>query len=50
MGQGYVTLQIVMLIVVCITFALIVLYALWPGNRRRFDDAAQTPFREDSEP
>ena len=50
MGQGYVTLQVVTMIAVIVVFALIVLYALWPGNRRRFDDAAQVPFKEDSEP
>ena len=30
-----------------ILFAVVVVYALWPKNRRRFDDAAQIPLRED---
>ncbi|WP_349359865.1 cbb3-type cytochrome c oxidase subunit 3 [Stappia sp.] len=30
-----------------ILFAVVVAYALWPKNRRRFDDAAQIPLRED---
>jgi len=28
-------------------FAGVVVYALWPRNRKRFDDAAQIPLRED---
>lgn len=28
-------------------FLAIVVYALWPKNRARFDDAAQIPLRED---
>ncbi|OKL42656.1 cbb3-type cytochrome oxidase subunit 3 [Pseudovibrio exalbescens] len=28
-------------------FAGVVIYAVWPGNKERFDDAAQIPFRED---
>jgi len=28
-------------------FLAILAYALWPGNRRAFDDAAQLPLRED---
>jgi cytochrome c oxidase cbb3-type subunit 4 len=50
MGSGYVAVQMATLVVVCVTFALVVLYALWPGNRRQFDDAANIPFKEDSEP
>ena len=50
MGSGYVTDQMATLVVVCVTFALVVLYALWPGNRGQFDDAANIPFKEDSEP
>jgi cytochrome c oxidase cbb3-type subunit 4 len=50
MGATYTTVQLITLIVICLTFALIVLYALWPGNRKQFDDAAQVPFKEDSEP
>ena len=28
-------------------FAGVLVYALWPANRRRFDDAANIPLRED---
>lgn len=28
-------------------FALVLVYALWPGNRRKFDDAARSVLRED---
>ncbi|MGE0232759.1 MAG: cbb3-type cytochrome c oxidase subunit 3 [Flavobacteriaceae bacterium] len=28
-------------------FAGVLVYALWPANRRRFDDAAYIPLRED---
>jgi len=30
-----------------ILFAIVVAYVLWPKNRKKFDDAAQIPFRED---
>ncbi len=30
-----------------IMFALVLAYALWPRNRKRFEDAAQIPLRED---
>jgi cytochrome c oxidase cbb3-type subunit 4 len=28
-------------------FIAVLVYALWPGNRRQFDDAASMPLRED---
>ncbi|MCC0055041.1 MAG: cbb3-type cytochrome c oxidase subunit 3 [Rhodobiaceae bacterium] len=28
-------------------FAGVLVYALWPANRRRFEDAANIPLRED---
>jgi cytochrome c oxidase cbb3-type subunit 4 len=28
-------------------FLAILAYALWPGNRKKFDDAAGMPLRED---
>jgi cytochrome c oxidase cbb3-type subunit 4 len=28
-------------------FALALVYALWPSNKGRFDDAARVPLRED---
>ena len=30
-----------------IVFATVVVYALWPSNRRAFEDAARMPLRED---
>ncbi|MEM8701090.1 MAG: cbb3-type cytochrome c oxidase subunit 3 [Pseudomonadota bacterium] len=30
-----------------ILFGIVLVYALWPKNRKKFDDAAQIPFRED---
>ena len=50
MGSTYTWVQLATHIAVCLTFGLIVLYALWPGNRKQFDEAAQVPFKEDSEP
>lgn len=28
-------------------FAAVLVYALWPANKKRFDDAASMPLRED---
>ncbi|WP_068088294.1 cbb3-type cytochrome c oxidase subunit 3 [Polycladidibacter stylochi] len=28
-------------------FAAIVVYAVWPGNKKRFDEASSIPLRED---
>jgi len=28
-------------------FVVVLVYALWPGNKRKFDDAARMPMRED---
>jgi cytochrome c oxidase cbb3-type subunit IV len=28
-------------------FLAVIAYALWPSNRRRFDEAARVPLRED---
>jgi cytochrome c oxidase cbb3-type subunit IV len=30
-----------------VIFAGVMLYALWPSNRKRFDEAARIPLRED---
>ncbi|QDG78784.1 cbb3-type cytochrome c oxidase subunit 3 [Labrenzia sp. PHM005] len=30
-----------------ILFGFVLAYALWPKNSKKFDDAAQIPFRED---
>lgn len=35
------------LIYFMILFGIVLAYALWPKNRKTFDDAAQIPFRED---
>lgn len=31
-------------------FALTIIYALWPKNKARFDDAAQLPLQSDDQP
>ena len=35
------------LIIFMAMFAGVLVYALWPGNKRKFDDAARMPMRED---
>ncbi len=30
-----------------ILFAAVLIYALWPANKKRFDDAASVPLKED---
>ncbi len=30
-----------------VIFLVVLVYALWPKNQAKFDDAAQIPFRED---
>jgi cytochrome c oxidase cbb3-type subunit 4 len=35
------------LVLFVIAFAAVVAYALWPSNKKKFDDAARTPLRED---
>jgi cytochrome c oxidase cbb3-type subunit 4 len=35
------------LVAVCITFTLIVVYALWPSLQGKFDEAASLPLKED---
>jgi cytochrome c oxidase cbb3-type subunit 4 len=30
-----------------ILFAIVLVYALWPGNKKRFDEASKIPLRED---
>jgi len=32
-----------------VLFAGVVLYAFWPGNKRRFDEAAKLPLEDDPE-
>ncbi len=35
------------LIYLVVLFAIVVAYALWPRNRKKFRDAANIPFKED---
>lgn len=35
------------LVYLVVLFAIIVTYALWPRNRKKFDHAARIPLRED---
>ena len=35
------------LVVITVTFALIVAYALWPSMQSQFDEAARMPLNED---
>ena len=35
------------LVLFVVAFAAVVAYALWPSNKKKFDDAARAPLRED---
>jgi len=35
------------LIFFMVVFAIVLVYALWPGNKRKFHDAARIPLKED---
>jgi cytochrome c oxidase cbb3-type subunit 4 len=35
------------LIYFVVIFALVLLYALWPSRKKKFDEAARIPLRED---
>jgi cytochrome c oxidase cbb3-type subunit 4 len=35
------------LVYLVVLFVAVLAYALWPRNRRRFDDAARIPLKED---
>ncbi len=35
------------LIFFMVLFAGVLIYALWPGNKRKFDEAARMPLKED---
>jgi cytochrome c oxidase cbb3-type subunit 4 len=41
--------QVAALIFFIVLFAGVVLYAFWPGNKKRFDEAAQLPLEDDPE-
>jgi len=35
------------LVYLFVLFLGVLVYALWPGNKKKFDDAAQIPLKED---
>jgi cytochrome c oxidase cbb3-type subunit 4 len=35
------------LVYLVVLFLGVVVYALWPGNRKKFDEAARIPLKED---
>lgn len=35
------------LIFFIVLFAAVLVYALWPGNKRKFDEASRIPLKED---
>jgi cytochrome c oxidase cbb3-type subunit IV len=39
--------QVAALIFFILLFAGVVLYAFWPGNKKRFDEAARLPLEDD---
>ncbi len=41
--------QVAALIFFIALFAGVVIYAFWPGNKKKFDDAANLPFDDDPE-
>ena len=42
--------QTVVLILFFALFVGIVVYVFWPGNKKKFDEAAQLPLEDDDEP
>ena len=42
--------QVVALLFFIALFAAVVISACWPGNKKRFDEAAKLPLENDSEP
>jgi cytochrome c oxidase cbb3-type subunit IV len=39
--------QVAALIFFIILFAVVVVYAFWPGNKKRFEEDAKIPLRKD---
>ena len=39
--------QVAALIFFIVLFAGVVVYAFWPGNKKRFDEAAKLPLEDD---
>jgi len=35
------------LVLFVVAFVAVAVYALWPSNKKKFDDAARAPLRED---
>lgn len=42
--------QVAALLFFIALFAAVVIYAFWPGNKKRFDEAAKLPFEDDPGP
>ena len=37
------------LVLLAVLFAGVLIYALWPGNRQKFNNAASTPLRDEDD-
>ncbi len=37
------------LVLLAVCFALAVIYALWPGNKKKFDNAARSPLDDEDD-
>lgn len=42
--------QVVALLFFIALFAAVLVYAFWPGNKKRFEEAAKLPLEQDPEP
>ena len=42
--------QVAALLFFIALFAAVVIYAFWPGNKKKFEEAAQLPLEQDPEP
>ncbi|MFW2391893.1 MAG: cbb3-type cytochrome c oxidase subunit 3 [Alphaproteobacteria bacterium] len=42
--------QVVALLFFIALFVAVLAYAFWPGNKKRFDEAARLPLEDDPEP
>lgn len=42
--------QVVALLFFIALFAGVVIYAFWPGNKKKFEEAAKLPLEKDPEP
>ena len=41
--------QVAALLFFIALFVIVLVYAFWPGNKKRFDDAAKLPLEDDAE-